>query len=94
MFIKADVEISFLIFCGSLLLEVLELLSGFLCAVVDRNCSFDFEDFDGLGNSLALVVFSRRLPQCQWELPVVYSLFVPLSYVHIWRVTGLGEGEF
>ncbi|TRZ09325.1 hypothetical protein HGM15179_017783 [Zosterops borbonicus] len=60
----------------------------------DRNCSFDFEDFDGLGNSLALVVFSRRLPQCQWELPVVYSLFVPLSYVHIWRVTGLGEGEF
>lgn len=32
-------------------LEVLELLSAFLCAVVDRNCSFDFEDFDGLGNS-------------------------------------------
>lgn len=51
MFIKADVEISFLIFCGFVLLVVLELLSGFLCAVVDRNCCFDFEDFVELGNS-------------------------------------------
>lgn len=62
MFIKADVEISFLIFCGFVLLVVLELLSDFLCAVVDRNCSFDFEDFDGLGNSLTLVGLSRGLP--------------------------------
>lgn len=62
MFIKTDVEISFLLFCGFVLLEVLELLSGFLYAVLDRNCSFGFEDFDGLGSSLALVVFIRGLP--------------------------------
>lgn len=58
MFIKADVEIFFLIFCGFVLLEVLELLSGFQCAVVGRNCSFGAwnvgtEDLEGL--SLALV---------------------------------------
>lgn len=60
MFIKADVEISFLIFCGFVLLEVLELLSGFQCAVVGRNCSFGAwnvgtEDLEGLVISLTLV---------------------------------------
>lgn len=60
MFIKADVQISSLLFWEFVLLEVLELLSDFQCAVVGRNCSFGAwnvgtEDLEGLVNSLALV---------------------------------------
>lgn len=61
MFIKADVEISFLMFVGLFSLRF-GIAKWFPCAVVDRDCSLDFADFDRLGNSLVWVVFSRGLP--------------------------------